>query len=111
MAETQSTTEAEQRRYNRHVEYVTEMIAETVESVDAVSEVNHGGGVIHVHMKPGRGLDEPVLLPLTEQGARLGRVELRDGDSTVARLYARFVVSDERLREGWVPKAGEGDSA
>jgi len=91
----------EQRRYNQHVEHVTDLIAGNVEDVDGVSEVKAGRGVIHVHMKPGHQISEPVLLPLTEQGARLDRVEVRDRNSTVARLYARFVVPDDRLREGF----------
>lgn len=100
MAQTSNMTQ-EQRRFNQHVERETDLIAGSVEGTDGVSEVKAGRGVIHVHMKPGHQISEPVLLPLTEQGAWLDRVEVRDRNSTVARLYARFVVPDDRLREGF----------
>lgn len=101
MSTNDAANDREQERYNQHVSRVTDLIAGAIEQADAVSETQSGEGVIHVHMKPGERLDEPVLLPINQNGAQLDYVEVRGGNTTIARLYARVVVSDERLREGW----------
>lgn len=103
MSDTKPTTtdDREQERYNQHVERVTDLIAQAIEQADAVSESKAGRGVIHVHLRSGERLGEPVLLAINENGARLDYVEIRGGNTSIARLYARVVVPDERLREGW----------
>lgn len=88
-------------RYRQHVKHVTELIADSLEGIDGVSEVQGGKGVLHVHMEPHTPVDGGVLEPLREHGCFVTKIDVRDGGSTVERLHIRAVVKDDELRAGW----------
>jgi hypothetical protein len=88
-------------QYANHVEHVTGLIADSLEGIDGVSEVQAGKGVLHIHMEPHTPVDAAVLEPLRAHSCFVTKIDVRDGGSTVERQHIRAVVKDDRLNSGW----------
>lgn len=93
-------TEREHERWSDHVDRVSRLIADDLESIDYINETQHGRGVVHLFTGAGHTSVDGVLFEaVDEHGCNITRIDARDTGTSVERLHIRLAVSDDRLRK------------